>query len=182
MSVVLCCGAVLVLADEVQCKLNVRASGGDVAKFSQCAAKHTFLLDDFIRGMTMSLLEIGPAALLSFFFVFPLFRDWLGNVSLDGFVTICQVWELFNDCQDWCGLRESYSIVSLCDGDAQMMIANTFVSVAEFFHEGCDDFETQGFTCGDVGIVIGVQLEDHEVIFFGEDEEAGLVGRLLEAN
>ena len=63
-----------------------------------------------------------------------------------------------------------------------MMIANTFVSVAEFLHEGCDDFETQGFTCGDVGIVIGVQLEDHEVIFFGEDEEAGLVGRLLEAN
>ena len=84
MSVVLCCGAVLVSADEVQCKLNVRASGGDVAKFSQCAAKHTFLLDDFIRGMTVSLLEIGPAALLSFFFVFPLFRDWLGNVSLDG--------------------------------------------------------------------------------------------------
>ena len=127
----------------------------------------------------MSLLEIGPAVLLSFFFVFPLFRDWLGNVSLDGFVTICQIWKLFNDRQDWCGLRESYSIVSLCDGDAQMMIANTFVSVAEFFREGCDDFETQGFTCGDVGIVIGVQLEDHEVIFFGEMKRQGSWGDCL---
>ena len=43
MSVVLCCGAVLVSADEVQCKLNVRASGGDVAKFFPMCCE-TYLL------------------------------------------------------------------------------------------------------------------------------------------